>query len=120
MIEIVQRICDEISPEFQSLISDRYASHVIRALLCILSGKSTADVASLRSKSSIAFKQYNKAGHIETRKGAPDAFKGILATLVGKVLNADRSTFRLLVVDPVANPVISLLASLGMFISFLI
>ena len=62
MEQLVLDMCQDIKPELGALISQQYASHVIRVLLCILAGKRIdeeggKDRGRFRSKNSRKFRQ---------------------------------------------------------------
>jgi nucleolar protein 9 len=116
----------ELLPTFRSLILDPFASHVLRALLLLLSPcsvlPSSQSQSIIRSKKSAVFKarqgpmksvfaQENKE---PTSRSTPDEFKHTVGRFV-KVLRDELSgnEVRALAVDKVASPVLQVRIALG-------
>ncbi|TFK56028.1 ARM repeat-containing protein [Heliocybe sulcata] len=120
--DLILEICEELRPSFTSLIMDPFASHVLRALLLLLSPSSLPQPQALRqnnlrSKKSASWK--NK--HIGTLKSVfdedkqeaysvPESF-GTMAVRFVEVLEfqLDANEVRALAADKVASPVLQML-----------
>lgn len=68
MEQLILNICEDIKPDLSDLFAQKFASHVIRALLHVLAGKRVDDMQGLiRSKSSVRYKnQYNFAEKVRS------------------------------------------------------
>ena len=82
-------LCEKIADNFEELVVDTYASHVLRACLCVLAGKPME--TNLRSKSSQSYRQafVNAEGDAGAKKVA--IVKPILTAafpIVGKIAAA--------------------------------
>ncbi|KAI9575034.1 armadillo-type protein [Boletus coccyginus] len=67
LIQLVLDICEEVSPSFSSLITDPFASHVLRSLLLLLCPTLLPENSarkSVRSKNSVSWKA--KQGHMKS------------------------------------------------------
>ncbi|THH33801.1 hypothetical protein EUX98_g467 [Antrodiella citrinella] len=124
--QLVLDICEEITPLFSSLITDCFASHVIRALLSLLvpglsSEQANSHKASnIRSKKSASFKAKQgplksvfssaepeaTAGEILRPEEFPAAAKRFVNTVREKL---DANEVRALAANQVASPVLQLL-----------
>ncbi|KAF9284164.1 Nucleolar protein 9 [Mortierella alpina] len=116
--EMILNMCRQTQEEFTALISDPFASHIIRVLLYVLAGRAVADDGSgkgnIRSKKSA---KYNDANNSKTNAGAfrptrlvPASFKDMLRTITSTLMNGlSDSIVRSLAVHQVANPVLQLL-----------
>ena len=78
MQQLVLDMCEDIKPEMGALISQQYASHVIRVLLCVLAGKTIdeegGDRGNFRSKKSANFRQQHN--NSSAKKVSGDSGKG--------------------------------------------
>ncbi|KAG0379871.1 Nucleolar protein 9 [Mortierella sp. AD032] len=116
--EMVLNMCRQTQEEFTALISDPFASHIIRVLLYVLAGRTVADdgtgKGTVRSKKSA---KYNESNNSKTNAGAfrptrlvPASFKDMLRTITSTMMNGLSDTIvRSLAVHQVANPVLQLL-----------
>ena len=116
--ELILNMCRQTQEEFTALISDPFASHIIRVLLYVLAGRTVADdgtgKGNVRSKKSA---KYNDANNSKTNAGAfrptrlvPASFKEMLRTITSTMMNGlSASIVRSLAVHQVANPVLQLL-----------
>ncbi|KAF9302125.1 Nucleolar protein 9 [Mortierella antarctica] len=116
--DMILNVCRQTQEEFTALISDPFASHIIRVILYVLAGRTVADDGSgkgnVRSKKSA---KYNDANNSKTNAGAfrptrlvPPSFKEMLHTITSTMMNGlSASIVRSLAVHQVANPVLQLL-----------
>ncbi|KAF9142034.1 Nucleolar protein 9 [Mortierella sp. GBA39] len=116
--EMILNMCRQTQEEFTALISDPFASHIIRVLLYVLAGRTVADdgtgKGTVRSKKSA---KYNESNNSKTNAGAfrptrlvPPSFKEMLRTITSTMMNGlSDSIVRSLAVHQVANPVLQLL-----------
>ncbi|KAF7724497.1 Nucleolar protein 9 [Apophysomyces ossiformis] len=120
MEQLVLGMCEDIKPVVGGLISQQFASHVIRILLFVLAGKrvdETGDVKGrLRSKKSVKYKTENKdnltksSGKASKTRRVPASFKAMFRTLTKELaINSSETEVRALSVHRVANPVLQLL-----------
>ncbi|KAI8881502.1 ARM repeat-containing protein [Backusella circina FSU 941] len=120
MEKLILGLCEEIKPVVGGLISQQFASHVIRILLFVLAGKridETGDVkGKLRSKKSAQYKKDNNdsftksSGKSSPIRKVPDSFKAMFRTLTTELaINMSETEVRTLSVHRVANPVLQLL-----------
>ena len=116
---------NELEGNLGYLMSDRFASHPLRILLIVLSGKplgATNSNSLLKSKKKehvTVSKVVEKATDInEGPRTVPDAFHTALdKTITGTVAGLDTTSLRILVTHPVANPVLQVLLELELSIS---
>ncbi|KAG0339267.1 Nucleolar protein 9 [Podila humilis] len=116
--DMILNMCRQTQEEFTALISDPFASHIIRVILHVLAGRTVGDDGSgrgnIRSKKSA---KYNDANNSKTSAGAfrptrlvPPSFKEMLHTITSTMMNGlSASIVRSLAVHQVANPVLQLL-----------
>ncbi|KAF9414504.1 Nucleolar protein 9 [Podila epigama] len=116
--DLILNMCNQTQEEFTALISDPFASHIIRVILYVLAGRTVADDGSgkgnVRSKKSA---KYNDANNSKTNAGTfrptrlvPASFKDMLHTITSTMMNGlSASIVRSLAVHQVANPVLQLL-----------
>ncbi|KAG0090636.1 Nucleolar protein 9 [Podila epicladia] len=116
--DMILNMCRQTQEEFTALISDPFASHIIRVILYVLAGRTVGDDGSgkgnVRSKKSA---KYNDANNSKTNAGAfrptrlvPPSFKEMLHTITSTMMNGlSASIVRSLAVHQVANPVLQLL-----------
>ncbi|KAG0164059.1 Nucleolar protein 9 [Apophysomyces sp. BC1034] len=120
MEEFVLGMCEDIIPVVGGLISQQFASHVIRVLLFVLAGKrvdETGDVKGrLRSKKSAKYKTENNdnltksSGRASRTRRVPASFKAMFRKLTTELaINSSETEVRALSVHRVANPVLQLL-----------
>ncbi|KAI8581582.1 hypothetical protein K450DRAFT_232018 [Umbelopsis ramanniana AG] len=123
MEELVLSLCKELKPQLCSLISDPFASHVIRVLLYLLAGKridEDSDVkGQLRSKKSQKYRNTNNNKDIKLSTKAsptrvvPKSFTDMLHELTRELTEGlSETVIRTLAVHRVANPVLQLLLEL--------
>ncbi|CAM0141460.1 Nucleolar protein 9 [Umbelopsis sp. WA50703] len=123
MEQLVLSLCKELKPQVCTLISDQFASHVIRVLLYVLAGKridEENDVkGQLRSKKSQKYRNTNNNKDIKASTKAsptrvvPASFKSMLEELTRELTSGlSETVVRTLAVHRVANPVLQLLLEL--------
>lgn len=113
-------IINDFKPHIKKMIKDKYASHVLRLALLVMTGKELPSAVEsnsiLRSKKSkIARKTIDlKDSEDHKRKfQVPSSFKDELSELLKQVIkNQTTETLRELAIDAVASPVIQLLIQL--------
>jgi len=111
---------NELEGNLGYLMTDPFASHTIRVLLVVLSGKPIADSNTtllLRSKKkeniSKTVRNSNPAETKELIRAVPDSFHEALEKMIsGTVTHLDTTYLRALACHPVGNPVIQLLLEL--------
>ena len=111
----------ELEGNLGYLMTDQFASHALRALLVVLSGKPIADASTkslMKSKKSedvgsfITSDRSNRLG-TESRT-VPSSFNNALEkTMSGIVTGLETTYLRALATHPIANPVLQLLLELG-------
>ncbi|KAF9200721.1 Nucleolar protein 9, partial [Haplosporangium sp. Z 27] len=116
--DLILNMCNQTQEEFTALISDPFASHIIRVILYVLAGRTVGDdgtgKGNVRSKKSA---KYNDANNSKTNTGTfrptrlvPPSFKDMLRTITSTMMNGlSGSIVRSLAVHQVANPVLQLL-----------
>ncbi|KAF8927431.1 Nucleolar protein 9 [Dissophora ornata] len=116
--DLILNMCKQTQEEFTALISDPFASHIIRVILHVLAGRTVADdgtgKGNVRSKKSA---KYNDANNSKTNTATfrptrlvPSSFKEMLRTITSTMMNGlSDSIVRSLAVHQVANPVLQLL-----------
>ncbi|KAG0000396.1 Nucleolar protein 9 [Entomortierella chlamydospora] len=116
--DMILNMCNQTQEEFTALISDPFASHIIRVILHVLAGRTVGDdgtgKGNVRSKKSA---KYNDANNSKTNAGTfrptrlvPPSFKDMLRTITSTMMNGlSDSIVRSLAVHQVANPVLQLL-----------
>ncbi|KAF9102781.1 Nucleolar protein 9 [Mortierella sp. AM989] len=116
--DMILNMCNQTQEEFTALISDPFASHIIRVIIHVLAGRTVGDdgtgKGSIRSKKSA---KYNDANNSKTNTGAfrptrlvPPSFKDMLRTITSTMMNGlSDSIVRSLAVHQVANPVLQLM-----------
>ncbi|KAI9485853.1 MAG: armadillo-type protein [Benjaminiella poitrasii] len=120
MSKLVLELCEDIKPHIGGLISQQFASHVIRVLLFVLAGKridEEGDIkGKLRSKKSVQYKKQNNdtltksTASLSPSRKVPDSFKAMFRTLTTELaINMSETEVRSLSVHRVANPVLQLL-----------
>ncbi|KAI8905769.1 armadillo-type protein [Powellomyces hirtus] len=121
MEQLISVMCEQLEEEWNALIPDQYASHLVRAVLKVLSGEPLAQSeGDRRSKKSQKYNSEHKNTWKETqstRRGAvkrtvPEAFNTILAKITQSVSDSlSNADLREYAQHPVANPVLQLLIS---------
>ncbi|KAI8138254.1 armadillo-type protein [Fennellomyces sp. T-0311] len=120
MQQLVLDMCEDIKPELGALISQQYASHVIRVLLCVLAGKTIdeegGDKGNFRSKKSAKFRQQHNNSSLGKRSNksseprhVPESFTTMLRSLISELAKSSDTEMRVFAVSKVANPVLQLL-----------
>ncbi|KAG0197554.1 Nucleolar protein 9 [Mortierella sp. GBA30] len=117
--EMILNMCRQTQEEFTALISDPFASHIIRVLLYVLAGRTVADdgtgKGNVRSKKSAKYNDANNSktnntGAYRPTRLVPPSFKEMLRTITSTMMNGlSDSIIRSLAVHQVANPVLQLL-----------
>ncbi|KAJ2718090.1 Nucleolar protein 9 [Coemansia sp. Benny D115] len=89
--ELVLKLAKEVTPMWATLMSNEYASHILRVLLLVLSGGPIGDTATtkstIKSKSSTKYMQDRKGMPIthpsfSTTREVPESFKTALSKLL--------------------------------------
>ncbi|KAI8079723.1 armadillo-type protein [Halteromyces radiatus] len=121
MQELVLGMCEDLKPSVGGLISQQFASHVIRVLLYVLAGKrvdeSGESNSRLRTKKSHIYKAENNNVK-NTRTGnkhlrVPNSFKEMFRSLTKELaMNGNEAVIRSLAVHRVASPLIQVLLEL--------
>ncbi|KAI9008988.1 armadillo-type protein [Phycomyces nitens] len=120
MEKLILGMCEDIKPVVGGLISQQFASHVIRVLLFVLAGKrvdETNDVkGQLRSKRSTKYKTENNdtltksSSRSSPIRRVPPSFKEMFRTLSTELaITSSETDVRSLSVHRVASPVLQLL-----------
>ncbi|KAJ7638452.1 armadillo-type protein [Roridomyces roridus] len=117
LTQLVVDMCEELFPVFSSLVMDPFASHVIRALLLLLSPNSSQETAPVRSKKSASWKAKQgalKSVFKEADAGAstapPEVFTGTARRFVEIIRNElGANETRALAADKVASPTLQML-----------
>ncbi|OAD77681.1 hypothetical protein PHYBLDRAFT_108002, partial [Phycomyces blakesleeanus NRRL 1555(-)] len=120
MEKLILGMCEDIKPVVGGLISQQFASHVIRVLLFVLAGKrvdETNDVkGQLRSKRSTKYKTENNdtltkySSKASPIRNVPASFKEMFRTLSTELaITSSETDVRALSVHRVASPVLQLL-----------
>lgn len=107
----------EFQPHFQEMIDHQYASHVLRLIILIISGKelpsTTVSNSTLRSKKSkIARKmiEINDSDIFNRAFQVPPSFKNEITKIINEIIkDKDSTQLRQLSVHKVASPVLQLL-----------
>lgn len=111
---------DEFVPKIKSMMKDKYASHVLRLTLLVLSGKelpsSVASNSILRSKKSKIARKMIEIKDNENYKRqfqTPSSFRPKLKPIVDSIFaDEDAKSLRELAIEPIASPVIQLIIQL--------
>ncbi|KAI1321356.1 Nucleolar protein 9 [Mortierella claussenii] len=116
---MILNMCTQTQGEFTALISDPFASHIIRVILHVLAGRTVGDdgtgKGNVRSKKSAKYNdannsKTNNAGVFRPTRLVPPSFKEMLRTITSTMMNGlSDSIVRSLAVHQVANPVLQLL-----------
>lgn len=114
METLVLNLCNDLQDNFTELIADSFASHVVRVILILLSGRSIAESApTLRSRKSVAYKKKKNIRTEEitpTKHSVPKSFTSKLEELLGSLAATfDDNDLRRLSIDPIAAPVMQLI-----------
>ncbi|KAF9970274.1 Nucleolar protein 9 [Actinomortierella ambigua] len=116
--ELILNMCRQTQDEFASLISDPFASHVLRVIIHVLAGRTVDDGSgkgNIRSKKSAKYNDANNskvnAGTIQrSTRAVPPSFKEMLRSITEAMTTGLSATIvRSLAVHQVANPVLQLL-----------
>ncbi|KAG0228204.1 Nucleolar protein 9 [Actinomortierella wolfii] len=116
--DLILNMCRQTQDEFTALISDPFASHVLRVIIHVLAGRAVDDGSSksiVRSKKSA---KYNDANNSKVGPGTsqrptrlvPPQFKEMLHSITESMTSGLSATIvRSLAVHQIANPVLQLL-----------
>ncbi|KAF9162149.1 Nucleolar protein 9 [Actinomortierella ambigua] len=116
--ELILNMCKQTQDEFTALISDPFASHVLRVIIHVLAGRAVDDGSgkgNIRSKKSA---KYNDANNSKVNASVnqrptrlvPPSFKEMLRSITEAITSGLSATIvRSLAVHQVANPVLQLL-----------
>ncbi|KAG1739843.1 armadillo-type protein [Suillus paluster] len=125
LTRLILDICEELTPAFTTLVMDPYASHVLRALLLLLSPSSSSTShkaeSNVRSKKSSAWKARqgtmksvfaeNKSHeHVDSTRSVPKEFHDAAARFI-RTLKSELSDneVRALAANKVASPLLQLI-----------
>lgn len=110
---------DELEAELSFLLTQTYASHTLRALLLILSGKPLEDATSsslLKSKRKERISVPGVAGQEDSSqklRTVPESFTMAVQKIISDtIMGLDNSGLRILVTHPTGNPILQLLLEL--------
>lgn len=110
---------DELEADLSFLITQTYASHTLRALLLILSGKPLEDATSsslLKSKRKERISVPGVAGQEDPshqQRTVPESFTMAVQKIISDtIMGLDNSGLRILVTHPTGNPILQLLLEL--------
>ncbi|KAG0698851.1 armadillo-type protein [Suillus ampliporus] len=121
LTRLILDICEEVTPAFTSLVMDPFASHVLRALLLLLSPSSSAAShkaeSNMRSKKSSAWKARqgtmksvfadNKSQHVNSNRSVPKEFHDAAVRFVHTIKSElSDNEVRALAADKVASPLL--------------
>eukprot|EP00050_Salpingoeca_kvevrii_P021575 m.112597 g.112597 ORF g.112597 m.112597 type:complete len:753 (+) comp9403_c0_seq1:138-2396(+) len=102
------RVCEQLRDDLPSLVSDTYASHVLRAAICVLAGVPPGE--HVRSRSSKGFRKEKgvsgTASYIRAFK-PPKSFRHVLAAYTSEIM--DKTDVAELCMDHLGSPVIQTL-----------
>ncbi|WPG97644.1 PLP-dependent transferase [Acrodontium crateriforme] len=106
----------EIEGDIGWLMSDHYASHVIRTLLLVLAGEPfDSTLVQSKRKETVTIQNSNKS-HLEgmnTSRSVPKSFTAALEKLIGQsVAGLDTDKLRAFAIHPLASPTLQLLLKL--------
>ncbi|KAJ3019049.1 Nucleolar protein 9 [Thoreauomyces humboldtii] len=121
MQQMILTICEQLEAEWSVLMTDAYASHLVRALLNVLSGEPITTEGDRRSKKSQRYNSEHKntwKENLPARRGVKRSIPAAFTTTLGaitKSVSSGLSTIdlRAYAIHPVANPVLQLLISYG-------
>ena len=118
---VVLSIVDELQPEVGFLMTDPFASHVLRVLLVILAGWSNSiagSAASLQSRKKENVSVNGQAKGSEVSYPVPPSYRDAVQKIMASVLvGLDINTARALATQPIANPVLQLCLELELKMS---
>lgn len=111
-------VVDELQPNLGFLLTERFASHVVRILLLVLSGEalddaSTASVLASRKKEKIEAYGTEEESSTTGPRHVPQSFNDALAKVIASsVSSLDTTYIRALATHPTGNPILQLLLRL--------
>lgn len=119
------RVFKELDSSMGYLMTDNFASHTVRVLLLVLSGRplhdhSTQALLQSKRKENINFstKDTRTQDGAKTARAVPESFQGALNEIInGMVGNLDANYLRTLALQPQGNPVLQLLLELEFTLS---
>ena len=117
MEDLFLEVVKELKDNLGYLTTDQFASHVIRVLLVVLSGRplATATATSVlqskkKEKIEIASAAPSNKGELEVERTVPKSFSAALDSMIsGTVAGLDTNYLRAIASQPVGNPVLQLL-----------
>jgi nucleolar protein 9 len=120
MEQLFLQVIDELKPNLSYLLTERFASHVIRVLLLVLSGeplsdgKSTALVAS-RRKEKMETTPASQQLATSKERSVPKSFVAAANDMMAAATSALETTYlRALATHPTGNPILQLLLQLDL------
>jgi nucleolar protein 9 len=111
-------VVDELQPNLGYLLTERFASHVVRVLLLVLSGEplndlSTTSVLASRKKEKIEVQGSKEEDLAAGTRQVPLSFRDALSTAISSsVSSLDTTYIRALATHPTGNPILQLLLRL--------
>jgi nucleolar protein 9 len=113
---------NEILPELKTLITDTFASHTVRTLLLLLSGRSVASAATLiqsKKKENIPLSSENIPKEVQGQISVvPQSFHEAVGTVLSKVNNEfSTEELRSLAVHQIGSPALQIMLQLEMGLS---
>ena len=108
---------EELKSDLGYLMTDQFASHAVRVLLVVLSGRPLATVATTsllqskkKEKIEIADAMSGNKGELEMDRTVPKSFSAALDSMIsGTVTGLDTTYIRAIASQPIGNPVLQLL-----------
>ncbi|KAL2912010.1 Nucleolar protein 9 [Polyrhizophydium stewartii] len=115
MEQLVADMCSELDGHWSELMFDQYASHSVRTLLTVLSGKPVAQETKMRSKRSSKFsKEHNltwgNAGKPGMLLKTPESFTAMVKTIVDSLTSklGEDDLFNI-AMNPVTSPILQII-----------
>ncbi|ERF68732.1 hypothetical protein EPUS_07150 [Endocarpon pusillum Z07020] len=111
-------VVEELQPNLGYLLTERFASHVVRVLLLVLSGEplndiSTVSVLASRKKEKIeAYSNGEESNPVASRKVPPSFHEALSRLISSSVATLDTTYIRALATHPTGNPTLQLLLRL--------
>ena len=111
-------VVDELQPNLGYLLTERFASHVVRVLLLVLSGEplydvSTTSVLASRKKEKIEGYAFKDEDLLSETREVPHSFNDALSKVISSCVSSlDTTYMRALATHPTGNPILQLLLRL--------
>jgi nucleolar protein 9 len=115
---------DELEGHLSYLITDRFASHTLRVLMLVLSGRPLEDASARSLMKSKKKEKISVAGSLEAdqpnqgQRAVPASFTSALKKIAqDSVSNMDATSLRVLATHPIGNPTLQLLLELDLTVN---